>query len=228
LPVCGEEAGVTVEIKFCGLTRPTDATFAASLGASYLGAIFAGGPRTITPTRAAEVFEAVGSAARHVGVFGAQSPAEVARAARVATLDVVQLHGDPTADYVARLRDECALTIWAVVRVSSGPVEPRIAELDGLVDAIVLDAFAPGRLGGTGTTFDWRRASGWARPEHARLVVAGGLTARNVGEAIHWLAPDIVDVSSGVESAPGIKDHERMLAFIEAVRQDSNRIWARP
>ncbi len=214
---------MTVEIKFCGLTRPTDATFAASLGASYVGAIFAGGPRKITPGRAAELFEAVGSAARHVGVFAAESPAEVARVARAAALDVVQLHGDPTAEYVTRLREECALTIWAVVRVSSGPVEQRIAELDRLVDAIVLDAFAPGLLGGTGTTFDWRRAAAWARPERARLVVAGGLTAHNVGEAIRWLVPDIVDVSSGVESAPGIKDHERMRAFVEAVRQDGDR-----
>lgn len=219
---------MTVEIKFCGLTRPADATFAASLGASYVGAIFAGGPRNITPERAADIFEAVGNAARHVGVFGAQSPSEVARTARIAALDVLQLHGDPTADYVARLRDECELAIWAVVRVSSDSVEARIAALDRLVDAIVLDAFAPGRLGGTGTTFDWRRAAGWARPERARLVVAGGLTADNVGEAIHWLAPAIVDVSSGVESAPGIKDHERMRAFVEAVRQDSDLEWARP
>lgn len=214
---------MTVEIKFCGLTRPADAGVAASLGASYVGAIFAGGPRAITPERAAELFEAAGSAARRVGVFGAEHPAEVARAAHLAALDVVQLHGDPTADYVARLRDECGLTIWAVVRVASGPAEERIAELDGLADAIVLDAFAPGRLGGTGTTFDWRRAASWTRPVHAALVVAGGLTAHNVGEAIDCLAPDIVDVSSGVESAPGIKDHQRMRAFVEAVRQGADR-----
>jgi phosphoribosylanthranilate isomerase len=214
---------VTVEIKFCGLTRPADAVVAASLGASYVGAIFAGGPRAITPGRAAELIEAAGSAARRVGVFGAEHPAEVARAARVAALDVVQLHGDPTADQVARIRDECELTIWAVVRVTSGSAEERIAELDGLADAIVLDSFAPGRLGGTGTTFDWRRAASWARPVRARLVVAGGLTAHNVSEAIDCLAPDIVDVSSGVESAPGIKDHQRMRAFVEAVRQGADR-----
>ncbi len=214
---------MTVEIKFCGLTRPADAVVAASLGASYVGAIFAGGPRAITPGRAAELFEAAGSAARRVGVFGAEHPAEVARAAGVAALDVVQLHGDPTADQVARIRDECELTIWAVVRVTSGSAEERIAELDGLADAIVLDSFAPGRLGGTGTTFDWRRAASWARPVRARLVVAGGLTAHNVSEAIDCLAPDIVDVSSGVESAPGIKDHQRMRAFVEAVRQGTDR-----
>ncbi|HEU6451314.1 MAG TPA: phosphoribosylanthranilate isomerase [Gemmatimonadaceae bacterium] len=214
---------MAVEIKFCGLTQPADASFAASLGASYVGAIFAGGPRAITPERAAELFEAAGGTARRVGVFGADRPADVARAARAAALHVVQLHGDPTADYVARLREECDLTVWAVVRVASGSAEERIVELDGLADAIVLDAFAPERLGGTGKTFDWHRAAAWVRPRHASLVVAGGLTAQNVGEAIHTLAPDVVDVSSGVESAPGIKDHQRMRAFAEAVRQCTDR-----
>jgi phosphoribosylanthranilate isomerase len=214
---------LTVEIKFCGLTRPTDASFAASLGASYVGAIFAGGPRSISPERAAELFAAVGSAALHVGVFGSERPDELARTARVAALDVIQLHGDPTADYVASVRAECNLPIWAVLRVASGSAEARIAELDAVADAIVLDAFVPGRLGGTGTPFDWRQAASWERPERARLVVAGGLGAHNVREAIRRLSPDIVDVSSGVESAPGIKDHERMRAFVQAVYEDSER-----
>jgi len=212
---------LTVEIKFCGLTRPEDASFAASLGASYVGAIFADGPRKVTPERAAEIFTAAGSAARHVGVFGAERPEEVARTAGIAALDVVQLHGDPTADYVADVRAECALPIWAVLRVASGAAEARFAELDAVADAIVLDAFVPDRLGGTGTPFDWRRAATWVRPRRARLVVAGGLGAHNVREAIRSLSPAIVDVSSGVESAPGIKDHERMRAFVHAVYEDS-------
>lgn len=214
---------MTLEIKFCGLTRPADADFAASLGATYVGAIFAGGPRNVSPERAAELFTAVGSAARHVGVFGTERPDELARTARTALLDVIQLHGDPTAEYVASVRAECELPIWAVVRVASGSAEARIAELDAVADAIVLDAFVPGRLGGTGTAFDWRQASSWARPERALLVVAGGLGAHNVREAIRWLSPAIVDVSSGVESAPGIKDQERMRAFVQAVYEDSER-----
>lgn len=214
---------MTVEIKFCGLTRLEDASFAASLGASYVGAIFAGGPRKVTPERAAELFTAAGGAARHVGVFGAERPDDVARTAGIAALDVVQLHGDPTADHVTAVRARCEIPIWAVVRVASGSAEARLAELDAVADAIVLDAFVPGRLGGTGTPFDWRRAAAWARPRHARLVVAGGLGAHNVREAIRWLSPAIVDVSSGVESAPGIKDHERMRAFVQAVYEDSER-----
>ncbi|HET7622853.1 MAG TPA: hypothetical protein VFK39_13195, partial [Gemmatimonadaceae bacterium] len=86
-----------------------------------------------------------------------------------------------------------------------------------------LDAFVPGQLGGTGTSFDWRDAARWARPARARLMVAGGLGAHNVAEAIDWLSPDIVDVSSGVESSPGIKDHELMRAFVRAVREDGER-----
>jgi phosphoribosylanthranilate isomerase len=212
-----------VEIKFCGLTRPTDAGFAASLGAAYVGAIFAGGPRRVTPDLAAEIFAAVGGEARRVGVFGAVPPEEIARAARVAGLDIVQLHGDPTAEYVASVRAACPLPIWAVVRVASGAAAARIAELDRVADAIVLDAYVPGHLGGTGSRFDWELAAGWARPEHARLVVAGGLEARNVSEAIVRLAPDVVDVSSGVESAPGIKDQGKMRAFVRAVHEDSQR-----
>ena len=214
---------MTVEIKFCGLTRPADAGMAVSLGASYVGAIFADGPRRLTPQRAAEVFAPVGSAARRVGVFGAERPEEVAAAARTASLDIVQLHGDPTAEYADSIRRECGLPIWAVVRVSSGAAAVRIAELAEVADVIALDAFVPGQLGGTGTSFDWREAAQWARPANARLMVAGGLGAHNVAEAVAWLSPDIVDVSSGVESAPGIKDHELMRAFVQAVREDGER-----
>lgn len=207
-----------VEIKFCGLTRPEDAALAASLGASYTGVIFAGGPRQLDAGRAAEVLAAAGDGVQRVGVFAAAPPADVARLARLTGLHVVQLHGDPDAEYVRRVRAESGCGVWAVVRVPATSLASRIAELDAVADAIVLDALVPGRLGGTGSSFDWRLAAREARPARARLVVAGGLGALNVGEAIRVLAPDIVDVSSGVESAPGIKDHQRMRAFAAAVR----------
>jgi phosphoribosylanthranilate isomerase len=173
----------------------------------------------IVPERAAELFAAAGDTVRRVGVFGADEPREVARVAGIAAVHVVQLHGDPDAEYVRRVRAECGAEIWAVVRVANGSTGARIAELDSEADAIVLDALVPGRLGGTGTSFDWRLAATWTRPRHARLVVAGGLGEHNVGEAIRLLDPQVVDVSSGVESAPGIKDHERMQAFADAIRR---------
>jgi phosphoribosylanthranilate isomerase len=214
---------VAVEIKICGLTRPEDALVAAEIGASYVGAIFAGGPRRITPERAAGLFEAIPGDVRRVGVFGAESPAEVARMARVAGLDIVQLHADPDAAHAKRVHEESGTVVWAVVRVSADSNSLRVAELDAAVDAIVLDAFVPGQLGGTGTSFDWRRPAAWARPGHARLIVSGGLDAGNVGDAMQWLAPDVVDVSSGVEAAPGIKDHEKMRAFVQAAHRGDYR-----
>jgi phosphoribosylanthranilate isomerase len=154
-----------------------------------------------------------------VGVFGAQTPAEISRISRDAGLHVVQLHGDPEPDDVRRAREAVGAAVWVVVRVR-GRVEPaRIAALDDEADAVVFDAFAPDRLGGTGATFDWTALIEHARPRHARLVVAGGLNESNVSAAINALRPHVVDVSSGVELAPGIKDHHRMRAFAEAVRR---------
>jgi phosphoribosylanthranilate isomerase len=188
-----------------------------TLGASYAGVIFAGGPRQLDAPRAAEVLAAVGSQVRRVGVFGSQSAEEISRIVRTARLDIVQLHGDPTRAIMQRVRAETGVAIWAVIRVGGGAIAPRIAELDDYADAIVLDALVAGQLGGTGVTFDWRALPVEARPRRARLVAAGGLNPDNVGAAIRVLAPHVVDVSSGVEREPGVKDHARMRAFAEAV-----------
>jgi phosphoribosylanthranilate isomerase len=210
---------VRVEIKFCGLTRPEDAAQAGALGASYAGVIFAGGPRRIDAARAAEVLAAAGSAVRRVGVFGDQSPEEIARIVRAARLDVVQLHGDPQPAIIRRVRGEAQVDIWGVVRVNGRELATRIAELDLDADAIVLDSLVAGKLGGSGVTFDWSILTADVRPTRARLVAAGGLTPDNVAAAIRALAPHVVDVSSGVEreGEPGIKDHARMRAFADAV-----------
>lgn len=213
-----------VEIKFCGLTRADDARQAAALGAAYVGVIFAGGPRQLDPVRARAVLDGAGGAVRRVGVFGEQPPAEIARVAREVTLDIVQLHGHLSAEDVRRVRGEIGTGVWAVVRVA-GRVDPRcLAALDGEVDAVVLDAFAVGQLGGTGMTFDWSALTDEARPRRARLVAAGGLNPENVSAAIVALRPDIVDVSSGVECSPGVKDHQRMRAFVDAVRGNLDRL----
>ncbi|HVE77930.1 MAG TPA: phosphoribosylanthranilate isomerase, partial [Gemmatimonadaceae bacterium] len=145
---------------------------------------------------------------------------EVGSAAAAAALDVVQLHDDPDAAAVTRVRAAAGLPVWAVARVSGAELPARLAELFAMADAVVLDARVAGRLGGTGTTFDWegvRAALDQARGS-GRLVLAGGLTAENVAEAIRVLRPDVVDVSSGVESAPGIKSPARMRRFAAAAR----------
>lgn len=208
-----------VEIKFCGLTRPEDAAHAAALGASYAGVIFAGGPRRVSPDRASAILAGLPSSVRRVGVFAEQSAGEIAEIASTVALDAVQLHGDPSAARVEELRAVYDGHVWAVVRSADGALPPGVQELLDVTDAVVLDALVPGKLGGSGVALPWRAiatALGALR-RGRRLVLAGGLRAENVGEAIACLAPEVVDVSSGVESTPGIKDHARMRAFRDAV-----------
>ena len=206
-------------VKFCGLTRPDDAALAGALGAGYAGVIFAGGPRLVSPAEARRVLDAAGGTVRRVGVFGAQAPHEIAATAQEAALDVVQLHADPTAEFVEEVRARYDGVVWAVLRTSGTLASDRAAELFAVADAVLLDAHVAGALGGTGHALAWdalRTAVNRARGTR-RLVLAGGLTPTNVGTAIAALAPDVVDVSSGVEQGPGVKDHSRMRAFAEAV-----------
>lgn len=210
------------EVKFCGFTRPADAAFASSLGAAFVGTIFAGGPRLLTPAAARTAFEAAASAgpARRVGVFGSQGVEEILAIALETGLDVVQLHGASHSRTVSELRRSFGGEVWRVLRMSGASRKPDLRVAAEGVDAVVLDAFAEDRLGGTGVPVDWVSLASTlersGRPP--RLVLAGGLTPDNVKRAIELVAPDVVDVSSGVESAPGIKDEALMRAFAEAAR----------
>lgn len=205
-------------VKFCGLTQPEDADVAVALGAAYLGVIFAGGPRLLTPARARVVLAQPGTA-RKVGVFGAVSAAEVGAVAREVGLDVVQLHGDPDAATVEAVRRGFGGEVWGVLRCAGAEVPPGAEALFHVADAVVLDAKVPGQLGGTGVTVPWAALREVLQPWRALapLVLAGGLTPANVAEAAATLSPAVVDVSSGVERSPGVKDHERMRAFRRAV-----------
>jgi phosphoribosylanthranilate isomerase len=210
---------VRPEIKFCGLTRPADAAFAASVGASFVGAVFAGGPRRISAAHAAEVLAAAGSGPRRVGVFASIRDAELEATVRRAGLNVIQLHDDPSVADVASVRERTGCAVWAVVRVAGAPLAEHARELFAVADAVLLDARRETALGGTGAAWSWKTLAGDVRAARGagRFVLAGGLTPENVRHAIDILDPDIVDVSSGVESAPGVKDHARMRAFAEAV-----------
>lgn len=214
------------EIKFCGLTRPEDAGLVAQLGAEYAGVIFAGGRRHLEPARAREVLAGLGSSpVQRVGVFGAQETQEIVDIADEVALHVVQLHVGVTRDRILSLRERFAGSIWVVVGVSGGTVPSLSDAVIDAADAIVLDTSLAGRIGGTGATFDWAAVAPWVAGLRSRrtVVLAGGLRAINVGEAVRTLAPQVVDVSSGVESAPGIKDHELMRAFAESARRREER-----
>lgn len=212
-----------VDVKFCGLTRREDAAFAAASGAKYVGVIFAGGPRDVTVERAHEVLEGAGTGAKRAGVFGADFAERIGVAGRRVPLDVVQLHGDPSADDVAAARAAFEGEVWAAVRVRGSDLPRHAAELFHSADAVLLDARVEGQLGGSGVALAWEKLAaqvGAVRGD-AMLVLAGGLTPENVEVAIAALRPDVVDVSSGVESAPGIKDHGRMAAFANAARRSA-------
>ena len=203
------------KVKFCGMTRPQDAALAAEIGASYVGVVFADGPRKVTANKARTILDAAGSTAKRVGVFGANAADEIARASEVARLDVVQLHADPTTDDIRAIRKKFSGEVWAAIRIAGSHIPKEAEALFDTADAVVLDARSEHRLGGTGMALPWEELeSDLARDRGgAAVVLAGGLKPDNVATAIRTLAPDVVDVSSGVESAPGVKDPWLMREF---------------
>jgi phosphoribosylanthranilate isomerase len=215
-----------VELKFCGLTRPEDAEQAAALGARYVGVVFAESLRQVTDTDAMRVLGQIPLTISRVGVFGDTKPEQIAERAQRLELDVIQLHGDPKPRVITRVRRTWRGQVWAVQRLSDATVPPAAADLFDAADGVLLDAKVSGQLGGTGVALPWDELADKIAPyrsHRAKLIVAGGLTPENVGRAIAALKPDVVDVSSGVESDIGIKDHEKMRAFRDAVNAASSR-----
>lgn len=206
--VCGR-------VKICGLTSPEDAGAAWRAGALYGGLVFHGAsPRNVTLERA----RAIRSAAplRWVGVFVDAPVQEILTAVSCLSLDVVQLHGDEDVEHVARLREglPSGVEIWKAHRV--GEERPALPETGA--DRILLDAFSEGCAGGTGTRFDWSLLQGMEGRE--RVVLAGGLDPAHARRAAA-LGTWALDLSSGVESAPGHKDVSLLREFFEALRGGS-------
>jgi phosphoribosylanthranilate isomerase len=217
---------VPPEIKFCGMTRDQDIRQAVALGARYVGVIFAEGPRMVDVRRARDLLSRVPRRVGRVGVFGRDpDPAVVADVARAAGADVIQLHGDPDGDAVARVRQYFGGPVWAAVRVRDGMLPAHAADLFDAADAVVVDAYSSTSLGGTGMTLPWAELADALAivRRRGRLVLAGGLRPETVGEAVRALHPDVVDVSSGVEMSPGVKDHGKLRAFRDAVSASVDR-----
>jgi len=200
-----------VRVKVCGLTRAEDVEAAVALGADALGfVLWPRSPRYVPLPAVSALADDLPAFLTRVGVFVDASPDEVARAVREARLDAVQLHGAESAADYGRVG---ARVIKAVTLDGSDDVE-RAAGLPAGVTVLV-DATAPVERGGTGRRADWSHAARLAR--RRPIVLAGGLSASNVAAAIREVRPVAVDVSSGVEEAPGRKDHERLRAFFAAV-----------
>lgn len=209
--------GSPVAVKICGITTVEDGLAAARAGADAIGLVlWPGSRRTVDPATAREIAEAMPPLVQRVGVFVDPTAAEVARAVEEIGLDVVQLHGDESPQLCAAIDTR----VVKALRVDAG-FDPAVVDAyAGVTAGILLDTRGPGRdaaPGGTGQAFDWSLAAP-ARERARYLVLAGGLTPENVARAIAAVEPDAVDVSSGVESAPGRKDPERVRAFVRAAR----------
>ncbi len=195
-------------IKFCGLTRAEDVAIAVELNVDAVGFVFwSGSPRAIAPETATRLISTLPSSIIPVGLFVHPTREDIARAVDATGIRVAQVHGMNDVSVLSGL--PCDL--W---------VATSLQEAGSVVGAngstMLLDAHDPQRHGGTGTTIDWNAAGAIAA--HRRVMLAGGLTPENVGEAIRRAKPYGVDVSSGIEDQPGIKNEQLMRAFARAVR----------
>jgi phosphoribosylanthranilate isomerase len=211
---------VATWIKICGTTSLADAQAAADAGADALGFIFAPSPRRIEPERAAEIIARLPARVEKIGVFVNDSPERMLVIARQAGLTGLQLHGDEDAESVRTLHARAPqLALYKAVAATN---EIQIAAFlqptaSACLRALMLDSGSAARRGGTGQTFDWK-ATLPKMDARLKIIIAGGLTAQNVGEPMRTFRPFGVDVVTGVESEPGVKDPAALKAFIAAVR----------
>jgi len=219
----GRAGGGRVKVKICGITNLEDALVAVQAGADFLGFIcYPPSPRYLPPEEAGRIVAALkasGSVARSVGVFVNASLPEIEWAMAAASFDLAQLHGDEPAELVAALGGRAYKAVRPRDADEAMTAAPflEVAPADLQRPQILVDAYHPRAYGGTGQVGDWRVARSLAR-RAPRLLLAGGLTPGNVVEAIAQVHPWGVDVSSGVEVAPGRKDHDRVWAFVSAAR----------
>ena len=202
-----------VRVKICGITSVQDALFAVQAGAHALGFVMAPSPRQVEPETVYSIIRLLPPFVTMVAVLAAE-PFKKARAKlEPSGCQCAQLHGDWPAETALELAP------WPIIRALRMNRAEALAEIPAwpTAQAVLLDAHQPGKQGGTGHTFDWawaRRAKEFGKP----IILAGGLTPNNVSQAIEEAQPDAVDVSTGVEVSPGVKDHELVRRFIEQVR----------
>ena len=200
------------EIKICGITNIDDALCAAACGADAVGFIFhEASPRYIAPKRAKEIIAALPRGIATVGVFVNREAEEVAQTVEDCGLDLIQLHGDESPEYCRRFSSE------RVIKTVFPRCIEDLAALDAYdVRVFLADFREAGLFGGTGKRADWGLAArlGKSHP----LILAGGLCIENIGKALSAVAPGAVDINSGCERAPGIKDHDRMKRIVGLIR----------
>ena len=207
-------------VKICGITRAEDADLATELGASALGFVFwPGSPRCISLASARDIVRRNAGRVKSVGVFVDQAPEEVTRIMDVVGLDVAQLHGGESPEYCRQILELASPKPGGRRQVikAIGLQDGEPATLDGFEPdvLILIDAHDPSRYGGTGRTVNWNSARQIAASR--KTILAGGLNPENIGRAVETVRPYGVDASSGVETAPGVKDADRLKRFFEAL-----------
>lgn len=207
-------------IKICGINKPAPAITAVNAGADYIGLVFVEkSPRCVTLEQAKAIVDALPEdSAEVVGLFVDRDPQEIKLIAKKARLSVVQLHGHEPITILDKLE---GLTVWKALPFDEDLIErAKPWDDDPRVDAILIDTPPTGGLtGGSGVAFDWSALAKRVNELSTPVILAGGLNPANVAEAIRTVKPDIVDVSSGVESSRGVKNVGLIKAFCEAVRQ---------
>jgi phosphoribosylanthranilate isomerase len=203
-----------VKIKICGLTRAEDVQAAVNAGADAIGFVFTASPRRISIDKAIELSAYVPGGVLRVGLFLNQDRSEIELVTGSVALDILQFHGSETEQECSRFK---LPWLKAVAMENAESVKQAEQNFPGAA-GLLLDSHSKGKRGGSGKLFDWSLS----RPVEKPVWLAGGLNADNVTRAIQAVRPYAVDVSSGVESAPGIKDPARLKAFVKAVRQAEN------
>ena len=200
------------EIKICGITDREDALFAAACGVEALGFIFyPSSPRYIAPVRAKEIIAALPSEVIKVGVFVNQEAKAAQQTFDFCGLDQIQLHGDETPEYCLQFPYARLIKVVCLQNAADLSILEQYR-----TRAILVDARTPEKYGGTGKKADWRLA---ARVKESHpLILSGGLSEENIAAALTEVAPAAVDINSGVESAPGRKDHEKVRRIVELIR----------
>ncbi len=211
----GSQVG-SVRVKICGITNRTDARVAIAAGADAVGFVFVPGTkRAITAAQVAEITRQLPPFVARVGLFVNESADVIRQTIDAAGLDTVQLHGEETVEFTRQFRGR--VRVLKAFRIRDAASLDAVPAYFNACDAVLLDAFHPSGHGGTGAQFDWSLASR-IRELPKPVIIAGGLRPDNVAEARRIFAPYAVDVSSGVETAPGKKDAGLVQAFIQQAK----------
>lgn len=213
---------MSVEVKICGLSTPETMAAAIEAGADYVGVVFfPPSPRSVTPAQAGELLTPVGERAVKVGLFVNADDALIEEVLRAAPLDLLQLHGSESAERVAAIRAGFGVPVMKVIKIRAAEDVARVEDYLEVSDRILFDAAPPADMsnplpGGNAVSFDWTYLKGksWSKP----WMLAGGLTVENLARAVELSGASALDVSSGVEDRPGVKNPDKIRAFVNRAK----------